>query len=262
MPVSWAQTPPYVLVFAFLCGVVGFRVGWRFGRRVALPVVQSVLGWLAFLHAFTTLGPAWAAASVGAWAVGTTVASVYVFVGHPQETDERVMRAAAYRSSMLAWLETGSGPEKRPAATAIAHLRETIWYTAAAMATANFGSIAMGAVLLNEMNAYVATLLRAAKRTGTVLVFAWNVWSVVRVAAYVLIGAASAVPLLRLAGWPADASVARGLALTGAIGVVADWLLKLALSPPCARVLAGAVDLEAAKANRPSDVPLSLHLDR
>ena len=261
MPSSWALTPAYFLVFAFLCGAVGFRFGWRFGHRVALPVAQAALGWVAFLLSYTIAGPAWGAASVGAWIVGTTVISVFVFYGHPKETDERVIRAAAYRASMLSWLETGSGPEKQPIATAVAHLREAIWYTAAAIATANLASLGMGAILLNEMNAYVATLLRAGRRTGTVLLLAWNVWSVVRVAAYVLIGAAAAGPLLRLSGWSADLDTAKSLGAAGAVGVVVDLVLKLALSRTCGRVLAGAVDLAAAKANRSAEVPFSLDLD-
>ena len=123
MRASWALTPPYFLVFAFLCGVAGFRVGWRARHRMALPVAQGALGWVAFLLAWTIVGATWAAASVGAWAIGTTVASVYVFLGNPQETDERVMRAAHYRSSMLAWLETGRGPETMPLETVGRHAR-------------------------------------------------------------------------------------------------------------------------------------------
>jgi hypothetical protein len=261
MPGAWTMTPPYVLTFAFLCGVVGFRMGWRFRSRVALPAAQSLLGWAAFLLAFWIVGPAWAAAAVGVWAAGTTAASIYVFVGHPRETDERVVRAATYRAAMLAWLETGRGPEQHPVATAARHLREAIWYTAAAMATANLASIAMGAVLLNEMNAYVATLLRAATHTGVVALLSWNVWSLVRVAAYVLIGAAAAVPMLRLFGVEAGGAAPGVLAAAGAAGIAADLVLKLALSRPCARALASAVDLAAAKANGSSDAPLTLHLD-
>jgi hypothetical protein len=261
MPLAWAMTPAYFLVFAFLCGVAGFRVGWRIGHRMALPVVQGLLGWAAFLLTLRMVGVAWAAAAVGTWALGTTLASVYTFLGRPAETDARVVRAAAYRASMLAWLATGDGPERAPTATAGQHLREAIWYTAAAMATANLASIAMGAVLLNYMNAYVATLLRAATNTRTVLLLAWNVWSVVRVAAYVLIGAAASAPLLALDGLEVDASAARVLAIGGLAGLVVDLALKLALSRPCGRVLARAVDLAAATANRSSETPLSLHLD-
>ncbi len=178
------------------------------------------------------------------------MASIPVFLGSPVAADARVVRAAPYRASMLAWLESGRGPGERATETARQHLREAIWYTAAAVATANLGSIGMGAVLLNYMNAYVATLLRAAKRTRTVLVLAWNVWSVARVAAYVLIGTAAASPVLRLSGRAVEASEVRALAIAGSIGLVVDLVLKLALSRRCGRALASAIDLPAAKENR------------
>lgn len=261
MPASWAVTPAYFLVFAFLCGIVGFRVGWRTGSRIALPALQGGLGWVAFLLAWSFVGAAWATVCVGTWAAGTTIASVYVFLGRPQETDQRVLRAPEYRAGMLEWLATGRGPEAQPAATAAQHVRELIWYVAAAVVSANFLSLVMGAVLLNYMNAYVATLLRAATRTGRVLLLGWNVWSLVRVAAYVMLGSAAAVPVLRMMGQATGDPAVRALAIAGAAGVVLDFALKLALSRPCGRSLAAAVDLEAAKANRSSEVPLSLHLD-
>ena len=261
MPGQWTLMPPYFLVFAFLTGVVGFRMGWRFKSRAALPVVQGALGWTAFLVAWSFVGPYWAALAAGAWAVGTSLASIYVFFRSPAEADQRVVRAAEYRASMLDWLATGRGPESRPAATLAQHAREVIWYTAAAMLTGNLASLVMGAVLLNYMNAYVATLLRAATHTARVALLAWNVWSLVRVAAYLAIGAASAGPLLRIMGLPVVSQPLRVLATAGAIGAVADLVLKLALSKRCGRALATAVDLEAARANRPSGELQSLHLD-
>jgi hypothetical protein len=261
MPGSWVLTPPYFLTFAFLCGVVGFRMGWRTKSRLALPLLQGTLGWIAFLIAWSFLGAFWATACVGAWSVGSTLASVYVFLGKPRETDVRVIRATEYRATMLEWLSTGRGPEAHPAGTAVQHLRELIWYVAAATASANLLSLVMGAILLNYMNAYVATLLRAANRTGRALLLAWNVWSVVRVAAYVAIGAAAGAPVLRLMGYRVDSVAVRSLAVVGAGGVVLDLVLKLMLSRPCGRALASAIDLEAAKANRSSELPLELHLD-
>jgi hypothetical protein len=110
------------------------------------------------------------------------------------------------------------------------------------------------------MNAYVATLLRAAKRKSIVLLLAWNVWSVVRVAAYIAIGAAAAAPVLRFSGRRVATAEVRALAIAGAAGVVVDLVLKLSLSRRCGRALAAAVDLEAAEANRSSEAPLTLHL--
>jgi hypothetical protein len=260
MPNAWLVSPPYFLALGLLTGVVGFRMGWRTRSRVALPVVQGMLGWGAFALAWSFLGPAWSAAVAGAWALGTTVVSIYVFWGRPGETDERVARAREYRAQMLEWLTTGRGPEVAPFRMAVGHLRELIWYLAAAVATANLASLVLGAALLNYMNAYVATLVRAARRPGTVLLLAWNVWSIVRVAAYIGLGAASARPLLTLAGLPGDAGAAWRLAAAGLAGVVIDLALKLALSRPAGRRLARAVDLDAARENRSSELALRLDL--
>jgi len=261
MPATWALTPPYFLAFSFFCGVVGFRMGWRSKQRVALPLLQGGFGWIAYLAAWSFVGATWAAASVGAWAVGTTLSSVYVFFGRPEETDERVFRAKEYRATMLGWLETGLGPESKPIATTLQHGRELIWYTAAAVATANLAALVMGAVLLNYMNAYVATILRAATRTPRALALAWNVWSVVRVAAYITIGAAAGSVVLRFAGWRVDGEAVRALAAGGAAGALLDLALKLLLSRPCGRALSAAVDLTAARENRSSEAPVSLHID-
>jgi len=172
-----------------------------------------------------------------------------------------VIRAAPYRESMLAWLRTGEGPERTPLVMLTQHAREALWYTAAAVATANVASIAMGAVLLNYMNAYVATLLRAATRSGVVLLLGWNVWSVIRVVAYVLIGAAAAYPILTLSHRGGDAGAAGRLAVLGASGIAVDVVLKLVLSRSYGRLLARAVDLTAAGKNASTDVPVALDLD-
>lgn len=261
MPARWTLMPPYFLAFAFLCGVVGFRMGWRIKRRLALPLVQGTLGWIVFLITWSFVGANWAAAAAGAWAAGTSLASIYVFIGSPVEADDRVLRAKEYRASMLDWLDTGRGPESRPFATVSQHLRELIWYVAAAILTGNFASLVMGAVLLNYMNAYVATLLRAATHTLSVALLAWNVWSVVRVAAYLAIGAAAAGPVFRILGQPVATRPLRVLAIWGAAGVVVDLVLKFALSRPCGRALAASVDREAARANRSAVVLQSLHVD-
>jgi len=98
---GWVASPWYFLSLGFLAGVVGFRMGFRTGNRVALPVLQGVLGWGVFVMAWSFLSPGWAAATVGAWAFGTMLISVYVFHGRPEETDARVVRAREYRASML-----------------------------------------------------------------------------------------------------------------------------------------------------------------
>lgn len=245
----------YVLVLGVLCGWMGFRLGWRAAQRIVLPILQGGMGFLAFLYAWTFAGPVAAAIAVTGWALGTSLPAIGTFRRHPVETDARVLRAAPYRAQMLEWLATGVGAEAEPRRTVIAHVRELAAYLAAAAATANAGSLVMGAILLNYMNAYVARLLGAARRAWTVRLLAWNVWSLVRVFGYVLLGTACAGPLMRLAGRPGDPREIRALALTGTLAVLLDLILKLFLSPAAARRLAAAVDLERAAATPVSAAP-------
>lgn len=244
----------YFLLLGAVCGVVGFRLGWRIGHRWALPLAQGLAGWTAFAYAWRWGTPGVAAATVGAWALATTLVSLYFFVPHPEAVDRAVLRARAYRATMLTWLRTGAGPEAAPGATLRAHLHETIVYLACAVLTANLASIVLGAVLLNFMNAYVATLLRAARKTAVVALLAWNVWSLVRVGGYIALGAAAAAPAAAWLGLPATAPVA-GLAWGAGAALGADLALKLALSRPAGRRLAAAVDLDAAEANRRAEGP-------
>lgn len=248
----------YVLLLGLLCGWMGFRLGWRSGNRIVLPLLQGGMGFLAFLYAWTFVSPFAASLAVGGWAIGTTLPAIATFRRHPVETDARVIRAPAYRAEMLRWLSTGIGPETQPRRTALAHLRELAVYLVAAAATANAGGMALGAVLLNYMNAYVARLLTAARRPWTVRLLAWNVWSLVRVAGYVVLGTACAAPLLRLSGKPGDPGEIRALALAGAVAVLLDLLLKLLLSPVAGPRLAAAVDLERAAADAAPSVPPGL----
>lgn len=240
-PVSWL----HVLVLGLLCGVVGFRLGWRGESRLLLPIIQGGTGWLAFAWAWSFAGPLRACVAVAGWALGSSFVALRAFRARPDEIDRRIARAEPYRREMAGWLRTGRGPESVPARTARAHAVELAIYLAAALATANLVSMMMGAMLLNFMNAWVARLLGAARRRLTVRLLAWNVWSVVRVAGYVLLGAASAQPLARLAGRSGPPEEVTRLAVAGAIAVGADLLLKLALSRPARRRLAAAVDLDA-----------------
>lgn len=232
----------YPPVLGLLCGLVGFRIGWRIGRRSALPAVQTALGVVAFGSVWRSAGLLDATVAVAGWAVGTTLISLVTFHGRPARTDEVVLGARAYRDEMVAWLRGGRGFPT--AVTARRHLWELAGYLAAAVATANVLALALGAVLLNKMNAWVAAVLRHARRPVAAALLAWNVWSVVRVASYVALGAACAVPLGRALGLPADPHEVRGLVTFGALGVVADLALKLALSGAAGRALAAAVDVE------------------
>ena len=121
---------------------------------------------LAFASSWRVAGPLFAAAAVVGWAAGTTLTSIYTFRTEAHAVDGMVFRAAEYRAAMRRWLDSGRG---FPAgSTIVAHVRELAIYLVAAVATANLLGLLMGAVLLNFMNAWVASVLGAARGAGTV----------------------------------------------------------------------------------------------
>lgn len=242
---SIANHPAWAALLGVLCGMVGFRIGWRSRSRIGLPLVQATIGAVAFVAAWSAAGPGRAAIAVLGWALGNSMVAIPTFRDDPVATDARVVRAAPYRAEMLAWLATGRGPEATPWRTAGRHALELAAYLVAAVASMNLLSIAMGAVLLNYMNAWVASLLCAARRPWTVRCLAWNVWSVVRVAAYVVLGVVAAWPLASRTALVVPWSAVQPLAIAGAAGVVLDLALKLSLSRACGRTLAAALDLDA-----------------
>ncbi len=241
------DSPTYFLALGLLCGLLGFRLARR-GGRYGLPFIQGAAGGVAFATAWMAHGAGFAALAVAGWAAGTTWGSVLWFARRPEEADRIVLRAAPYREEMLAWLRTGRGPEAAPLRTAGRHVAELALYLILAVLSGNLLSLVLGAVLLNSMNAYVARLQNAARRPWTVRLMAWNAWSVVRVAGYVLLGTAAAQPAFAWWGRPAEPELVSALAWTGLALAAADLILKLTLSRPWGRRLAAAVDLERASA--------------
>jgi len=239
-------SPLYFVVLGLLCGMFGTRLGWRSRNRMMLPLLQGLLGFLAFAAAWRGVGPIAASLAIGGWAIGVTLFSLFRFAAEPEQVDLRVLHARPYRESMLEWLRTGKGPEARPLRTVWQHVRELAVYLAAALLTANLLAIVLGAILLNAMNGYVARLLGAAKQVWRVRLLAWNAWSVVRVAAYVMLGSAAAELIAARLGYSGDPRQVRIQAIAGAVGVVLDLLLELILSRPWGRALGAAVDLDAA----------------
>lgn len=200
------------------------------------------MGFLAFASSWRVAGPLFAAASLVGWAVGTSLTAIYTFRQEPELVDTVVIRAATYRAAMREWLAGGRGfPVGK---TVVEHIRELAIYLILALVSANLLGLFMGAVLLNFMNAWVASALGVARRQGTVVTLAWPIWSIVRVLSYIALGVAAAGPLAALGGYPGDPGQLRWLWIVGGSGVVLDLILKLTLSSRVGRALAAATEFK------------------
>ena len=99
------------------------------------------------------------------------------------------------------------------------------------LATASALSIAMGAVLMNYMDFYVASLARAGAPAWAVVFLGWQPWAMARVAAFSTLGVVLAPPLLRRLGVAVPpVRVKPWIVAAGAL-LLLDVTLKTLLAP-------------------------------
>ncbi|HXT22055.1 MAG TPA: hypothetical protein VN923_14985, partial [Thermoanaerobaculia bacterium] len=96
--------------------------------------------------------------------------------------------------------------------------------------------LVLGAFLTAYMSYFVGSFAAAAPNPWTTALAAWVPWSVVRVMAFVLLGALLARPLLVRQRWPFGRREAPLFALA-ATGIVTDLVMKTLLAPWWGRML-------------------------
>src|SRR5262249_43578096 len=149
----------------------------------------------------------------------------------PAPPDGLVLNGPAYRDEMFRWIRTGEGREGSPRLFLPQHLAHLAAFVALSLATASTLSILLGAVLMNFMAFYVASLFRAGVPALWVLLLGWQPWAICRVAAFCTLGAVLAEPLLsRIAPFSRAGSI-RPFVAGAALGILADWILKASLAP-------------------------------
>lgn len=228
---------------AIAAPLVTFPLGLLAGGGWVLPALNAAPGYLAMAFLLVRGRRTAAIATVLAWAAALGLAGTVTLALWPRPPDPLVLNGPAYRDEMFRWILTGVGREGSWRAFLPQHVLHLALFVALSLATASALSILMGAVLMGYMSFYVAALSRAGVPAGTVLLFGWQPWAIARVAAFCILGAVLAEPLLsrwsgyRYEGWAAM----RRWVLLAVAGILADWILKAALAPLWGRTLRAAL---------------------
>jgi hypothetical protein len=165
------------------------------------------------------------------------VSGTLFFALWPEPLDAVVLNGPAYRDEMFLWIRTGLGREGSPGLFLPQHLLHLTGFVVLSLATASALSILLGAVLMNFMAFYVASLARAGVPAWAVVVLGWQPWAICRVAAFCTLGVVLAEPLLRRRFSTLPTGSPRRLLLWAAGGILADWVLKATLAPAWGRWL-------------------------
>lgn len=220
---------------------MSYPLGLTVGNPWLLPALNTLPAYLAMLQCLRTGDRRGAVLTVLAWAATLAVCGTLSFALWPHDPARAVLNGPGYREEMFTWICTGIGREGDWRLFLPQHLLHLGAFVVLSLATASAISILFGAVLMNYMAYYVASLVRAGVPLGTVVFFGWQPWALCRVAAFCALGAILAEPLLKRVrpGRYAAFGSARSYLIAAALGILADWILKAALAPTWGRVLRG-----------------------
>ena len=219
--------------------LLSYPIGLATGSRWLLPLLNTAPAYATMVVLLRRGQRDRAVAAMLVWAASLAVFGTVAFVLWPSPVDAVVLNGPAYRDEMFHWIRTGEGSEGDPARFLPQHLLHLSAFVALSLATASAASISMGAVLMNYMDFYVASLFRAGAPGWAATLLGWQPWALCRVAAFCVLGVVLAEPLLaRLLRFPyAGLRAARRWLVIAAAGILADWVLKAALAPAWGRWL-------------------------
>jgi hypothetical protein len=227
------------LALLVACTAVSYPVGLALGQPWLLPALNTLPAYVAMVARLRAADLRGAIVTVLVWAAGLAVFGTLSFALWPSRVDAVVLNGPAYRDEIFAWICTGFGREGDVRQFLPQHALHLAGFALLSLATASALSILMGAVLMNYMAFYVASLARGGAPLPSVLLLGWQPWAIARIAAFCVLGAVLAEPLLsRLVGYRyAGLLAARRWLLLAAGGILADVLLKALLAPVWARWL-------------------------
>jgi hypothetical protein len=231
-------TPGAVREWRTLAGLVAaialsYAAGLASGSRWLLPLLNAVPAYALLAYRLRRGERAAAVRGMLVWAAAMAVCGTVAFAAWPHDPGPQILHGPEYRDEMFHWIRTGIGREGSPRLFLPQHLLHLAAFVALSLISASAVSILMGAVLMNYMDYYVASLARAGVPPWTVVGLGWQPWALARVAAFCVLGAVLAEPLLsRLLRYRASGlREARPYLLAAAAAIAADWILKAALAP-------------------------------
>jgi hypothetical protein len=222
-----------------LLTIVSYPLGLLSGQPWLLPVLNTVPAYATMVVRLRRGDRRGAVIAVLVWALVLAVTGSVTFTLWPRPVDGLVFNGPTYRDAMFHWIRTGEGGEGDPRQFLPQHVAHLGAFVLLSLATASTLSILMGAVLMNYMAFYVASLARAGVPTGAVLLLGWQPYALCRIAAFCILGAVLAEPLLaRLRAYPyAGLRVALPFVRVAALLILADWVIKAAVAPAWGRWL-------------------------
>jgi hypothetical protein len=229
-----SEHPAWVLLTPLLPWLVALPGGpWL------LPLAAPLTLYPAFARRVRErrYGAAWTLAML--WAALLSIGIIMLVMLRPALADRGILFGRVYRAEMAEWIRQGVGKEVSPSRFIPEHLLHLGAFVVLTLVSGGYLGLVLGAFLMAYMSYFVGSMAAASAQPLTAGVLAWVPWSVVRVMAFVLIGALLARPLLVRERRPSQWFGRREawLLALGAAGIATDLVMKTLLAPWWGRLL-------------------------
>lgn len=236
---SPGPAPPLArsLALLVLVTLASYPIGIALGSSWLLPSLNTLPAYLIMVARLRAGDRRGAVVTMLVWALALATFGTLAFALWPHPVDGVVLNGPAYRDEMFLWIHTGIGREGEVRLFLPQHLSHLAGFVLLSLATASALSILFGAVLMNFMSFYVASLVRAGLPAWAILALGWQPWALCRVAAFCILGVVLSEPLLKRRFELPSTESPRRLVVVAAGLIVADWVLKATLAPAWGRWL-------------------------
>lgn len=164
------------------------------------------------------------------WALLLSIGVILLVFWLPDAARTGIVNGEPYRQEMFSWIATGEGRENDWRAFLPQHLLHLAVFLLLTWASGGYLGLVLGAFLVAYMSYFVGSYAAASGHPLLGSLAAWVPWSVVRVFAFVLLGALFARPLLVRKLWPFGREERRLMGLA-ASGIAIDILMKALFAP-------------------------------
>ncbi|HXU46837.1 MAG TPA: hypothetical protein VN783_15015 [Thermoanaerobaculia bacterium] len=206
------------------------------GGRWLLPLVAPLTLYPSFRRLVREgdVERAWLAGI--AWAALLSLGVIALTQSSPGAAGAGILRGEPYRIEMFGWIATGVAPENSPRLFVPQLLLHLGLFLVLTWISGGYLGLVLGAALVDYMSYFVGSYALAAHTPFLGSILAWVPWSVIRVGAFVLLGALFARPLLVRRLWPFERRDRPYFALA-ATGIALDLIIKTLAAPAYGRFL-------------------------
>ena len=230
----WNRLLSSPLVYLYLAAgvLIAAPLGLLVPGKAALPLLQVAVAYPVMVSLLARGERGRAVACMLWWALCLGAVMVTTVVRAPNASADAIFHGPEYAAEMFHWIRTGIGAEGTPSRFIPQHLLHLGIFIGLSLATASLLSLLMGAVLMNYMSFYVGSLILASNDFSTAVLVGWHPWSILRVAAFVVLGVVLAEPLIsRLLKRSYRLAQAKLYLWLAAAGLAGDIIMKAALAP-------------------------------